>query len=400
MPLADTFRPNQLNEMVGQQHLIGPNGILRNMINQKTIQSVIFYGPPGTGKTTAALILSKSAAKPLYKLNAVSAGTQDIKAIVEKEKNGCIIYLDEIQYFNKKQQQTLLPYIESGTITLIAATTENPYHNIYKALLSRCMILEFKALQADDIENRLRQIVKAENIENRFEQNTLHFIAQTASGDARSALNTLELTCAQHPQGTISVENVKNLLPSVMAAGFDQDGDSHYQYVSALQKSIRGSDPNAAVFYLAKLLEGGDILSPCRRLLVIAHEDIGLGNPNAAAFVMACVEAAQQLGMPEAAKPLTNAVIYLAISRKCSTAETTYNKVLEDIHAGKGMIIPPYLRQAHAHGYLYPHNYPNHWVPQQYLPDDCAGHIYYTPGDNPFEQEMARYWANIMCRKP
>lgn len=400
MPLADTFRPNQLNEMVGQQHLIGPNGILRNMINQKTIQSVIFYGPPGTGKTTAALILSKSAAKPLYKLNAVSAGTQDIKAIVEKEKDGCIIYLDEIQYFNKKQQQTLLPYIESGAITLIAATTENPYHNIYKALLSRCMILEFKALQADDIENRLRQIVKAENIENRFEQNTLHFIAQTASGDARSALNTLELTCAQYPQGTISVENVKNLLPSVMAASFDQNGDSHYQYVSALQKSIRGSDPNAAVFYLAKLLEGGDILSPCRRLLVIAHEDIGLGNPNAAAFVMACVEAAQQLGMPEAAKPLTNAVIYLAISRKCSTAETTYNKVLEDIHAGKGMIIPPYLRQAHAHGYLYPHNYPNHWVPQQYLPDDCAGHIYYTPGDNPFEQEMARYWANIMCRKP
>lgn len=400
MPLADTFRPNQLNEMVGQQHLIGPNGILRNMINQKTIQSVIFYGPPGTGKTTAALILSKSAAKPLYKLNAVSAGTQDIKAIVEKEKNGCIIYLDEIQYFNKKQQQTLLPYIESGAITLIAATTENPYHNIYKALLSRCMILEFKALQADDIENRLRQIVKAENIENRFEQNTLHFIAQTASGDARSALNTLELTCAQYPQGTISVENVKDLLPSVMAAGFDQDGDSHYQYVSALQKSIRGSDPNAAVFYLAKLLEGGDILSPCRRLLVIAHEDIGLGNPNAAAFVMACVEAAQQLGMPEAAKPLTNAVIYLAISRKCSTAETTYNKVLEDIHAGKGMIIPPYLRQAHAHGYLYPHNYPNHWVPQQYLPDDCAGHIYYTPDDNPFEQEMARYWANIMCHKP
>lgn len=400
MPLADTFRPNQLNEMVGQQHLIGPNGILRNMINQKTIQSVIFYGPPGTGKTTAALILSKSAAKPLYKLNAVSAGTQDIKAIVEKEKDGCIIYLDEIQYFNKKQQQTLLPYIESGAITLIAATTENPYHNIYKALLSRCMILEFKALQADDIENRLRQIVKAENIENRFEQNTLHFIAQTASGDARSALNTLELTCTQYSQGTISIENVKDLLPSVMAAGFDQDGDSHYQYVSALQKSIRGSDPNAAVFYLAKLLEGGDILSPCRRLLVIAHEDIGLGNPNAAAFVMACVEAAQQLGMPEAAKPLTNAVIYLAISRKCSTAETTYNKVLEDIHAGKGMIIPPYLRQAHAHGYLYPHNYPNHWVPQQYLPDDCAGHIYYTPGDNPFEQEMARYWANIMCRKP
>lgn len=400
MPLADTFRPNQLNEMVGQQHLIGPNGILRNMINQKTIQSVIFYGPPGTGKTTAALILSKSAAKPLYKLNAVSAGTQDIKAIVEKEKDGCIIYLDEIQYFNKKQQQTLLPYIESGAITLIAATTENPYHNIYKALLSRCMILEFKALQADDIEKRLRQIVKAENIENRFEQNTLHFIAQTASGDARSALNTLELTCAQYPQGTISVENVKNLLPSVMAACFDQDGDSHYQYVSALQKSIRGSDPNAAVFYLAKLLEGGDILSPCRRLLVIAHEDIGLGNPNAAAFVMACVEAAQQLGMPEAAKPLTNAVIYLAISRKCSTAETTYNKVLEDIHAGKGMIIPPYLRQAHAHGYLYSHNYPNHWVPQQYLPDDCAGHIYYTPGDNPFEQEMARYWSNIMCRKP
>lgn len=400
MPLADTFRPNQLNEMVGQQHLIGPNGILRNMINQKTIQSVIFYGPPGTGKTTAALILSKSAAKPLYKLNAVSAGTQDIKAIIEKEKDGCIIYLDEIQYFNKKQQQTLLPYIESGAITLIAATTENPYHNIYKALLSRCMILEFKALQANDIENRLRQIAKAENIENRFEENTLHFIAQTASGDARSALNTLELTCAQYPQGTISVKNVKDLLPSVMAVGFDQDGDSHYQYVSALQKSIRGSDPNAAVFYLAKLLEGGDILSPCRRLLVIAHEDIGLGNPNAAAFVMACVEAAQQLGMPEAAKPLTNAVIYLAISRKCSTAETTYNKVLEDIHAGKGMIIPPYLRQAHAHGYLYPHNYPNHWVPQQYLPDDCAGHIYYTPGNNPFEQEMARYWANIMCRKP
>lgn len=404
-PLASRIRPTELSDVVGQRHLLAPGKPLYNLIQSGNIPNLIFYGPSGTGKTTVASIIAKKTNKALRRLNGTNASTKDIKEIVSEldtfeTVNGVLLYLDEIQYFNKKQQQTLLPYIESGTITLIAATTENPYHNIYKALLSRCMILEFKALQADDIENRLRQIVKAENIENRFEQNTLHFIAQTASGDARSALNTLELTCAQHPQGTISVENVKNLLPSVMAAGFDQDGDSHYQYVSALQKSIRGSDPNAAVFYLAKLLEGGDILSPCRRLLVIAHEDIGLGNPNAAAFVMACVEAAQQLGMPEAAKPLTNAVIYLAISRKCSTAETTYNKVLEDIHAGKGMIIPPYLRQAHAHGYLYPHNYPNHWVPQQYLPDDCAGHIYYTPGDNPFEQEMARYWANIMCRKP
>lgn len=403
MPLADTSRPVTFDDMVGQPHLIGPNGILRNMADRKTLQSVIFYGPPGTGKTTAALILADSVDKPLYKLNAVSAGTSDIKKIVDQTKDiGCVLYLDEIQYFNKKQQQSLLPYMESGAIILIASTTENPYHDVYDAILSRCMILEFKALSSLDVEHRLRQVAASYNpTAASIPTECLHFIAGTASGDLRRAMNTLELVLAQYPDHTdqLTIDNIKALMPTAMAVGFDKDGESHYQYVSALQKSIRGSNPNAAVFYLAKLLEGGDIISPSRRLLVIAHEDIGLGNPAAIPFVTACIEAAQQLGMPEAAKPLTNAVIYLAISRKCNTAETTYNKAAADIHAGLGTIIPEHIRRAHNPTYKYPHDYPNHWVPQQYMPDDIRTHVYYEPGDNPFEQEAARYWQEIMTRR-
>ena len=402
MPLADTCRPVTFDDMVGQQHLIGPNGILRNMANRHTLQSVIFYGPPGTGKTTAALILAESVSKPLYKLNAVSAGTSDIKKIVDKaDDTGCVLYLDEIQYFNKKQQQSLLPYMESGLITLIASTTENPYHDVYDAILSRCMILEFKPISRTDILQRLRQVAAQTGAPaSLLTDEVMNFIAGTASGDVRRAMNTLELVTAQYPDhpDQVTIEDVKALLPSAMAVGFDKDGNSHYQYVSALQKSIRGSDPNAAVFYLAKLLEGGDILSPCRRLQVIAHEDIGLGNPDAIPFVNACITAAQQLGLPEAAKPLTNAVIYLAISRKCSTAENTYNRAVEDIKAGLGTAVPAHIRQEHSPGYLYPHDYPNHWVWQQYMPDDLVGHIYYVPGDNPFEQAMATYWGNIMSQ--
>lgn len=398
MPLADQCRPKSFDEMIGQDHLVGPNGILRKLEQNKTLPSVIFYGPPGTGKTTAAYILANAAEKPLYKLNAVSSGTADIKKITESAAGtGCILYLDEIQYFNKKQQQSLLPYIESGLITLIASTSENPYHDVYDAILSRCMILEFKPLSDQDIYHRLIAVaLKQEPPKDSVPTDVLFFIARTAAGDARRALNLLELTLMQYEKPeNIAIDHVKALLPSAAAVGFDKNGDSHYQYISALQKSIRGSDPNAAVFYLAKLLEGGDLLSPCRRLLVIAHEDIGLGDPNAAAFVLACVETAERIGLPEASKPLTNAVLYLAIARKCATAERTYNRAAEDVKAGYGMIIPAHIRSEHAPGYRYPHDYPNHWVRQQYLPDDLQNRIYYHPDNNPLEQNAARYWSQI-----
>lgn len=397
---ADRYRPDCLSDMVGQSKLLGPNGILTKISSQKDCPSLIFYGPPGCGKTTAAKILMNIICKryPDYhkaELNATNASLTDIRNVIKEAKDApCVLYLDEIQYFNKKQQQSLLPYVESGKLILIAATTDNPYYCCYTALISRCFILEFTPVSIDDIKDRIHIVSGLERIQ--IDHDAEILIAENAAGDVRRALTLLELANIQYPKQQLTTEHIKHILPSTRISGFDTDSDTHFALISALQKSIRGSDPNAAVFYLAKLLEGGDILSPCRRLMVIANEDIGLGNPDAIPFTYACIEMAKQLGLPEANKPLTNAVIYLAISPKCATCENTYNKAAKDVKNGYGAVIPPYLRHACSEGYLFPHDYPNHWVKQQYLPDDLKGRIYYQPEPNAFESAMGKYWSTIM----
>ena len=397
MPLAEKLRPKSFDDMIGQKHLVGPDGILRELAGKKISQSVIFYGPPGTGKTTASLIFADALGKPLYKLNATNASIGDIKKIVDKEENGAVLYLDEIQYFNKKQQQSLLPYVESGAITLIAATTENPYHSIYDALLSRCAVMEFKRPSASEILELLKAYEKEPNsaIANTPE-NVLKLIANIASGDVRRALTDLELiTNLYDDNSKITEEDIRNIKPAACMAGFDMKGDNHYAYISALQKSIRGSDPDAAVFWLSKMLEGGDIISPCRRLPAICCEDIGLAYPEAITHTMACCKAAEVLGLPEAYKPLTQAVILLAIAPKSCTNEATWMAARDDIRNGLGATVPRHLASEYAPGYLWAHQFPNHWVPQQYLPDDLLGRKYYAPGDNAFEQQFKNYWDSI-----
>ena len=398
MPLAEQLRPKSFDDMIGQEHLVSPNGILRGLADKKIPQSVIFYGPPGTGKTTAALIFAEALEKPLYKLNATNASISDIKHIVDAEKgNGPVVYLDEIQYFNKKQQQSLLPFVEAGTITLIAATTENPYHSIYDALLSRCSVMEFKRPSASEILELLKTYEKEPNSTiAKTPESVLKLIANISSGDVRRALTDLELiTNLFDDNSKITEEDIRHIKPSVSMAGFDMRGDNHYAYISALQKSIRGSDPDAAVFWLSKMLEGGDIISPCRRLPAICCEDIGLAYPEAITHTMACCKAAEVLGLPEAYKPLTQAVILLAIAPKSCTNEATWMAARDDIRNGLGATVPRHLASEYAPGYLWAHQFPNHWVPQQYLPDDLLGRKYYEPGDNAFEQQFKNYWNSI-----
>lgn len=395
MTLAEKFRPNNINDIIGQYNLVGPNGILRTMITKQKLQSVIFFGPPGTGKTTAARIIAHSSNHPIEELNCIDATIKDIKSIADKSdiSNPTVLYLDEIQYFNKKQQQSLLPFVENNKIILIASTTENPYYCCYKALLSRCIPLEFKPVSSTKIYEYIKtKILPDLNITN-IEDNTIIAIANTASGDVRRALNILELIIDQYnTKQNVTTDDIRKIIPDINAGNFDKNNDVHYALISALQKSIRGSDPDAAVFYLARLLEGGDIISPCRRLAVIANEDIGLANPNVLPIVYSCIETAKQLGMPEAAKPLINAVILLTLSPKSNTAELTYNAAVIDIRNGLGQNIPKHIAQEHPFGYLYPHDYPNHWVNQQYLPDDIKTKQYYRAGDNQTEQTSKKYW--------
>lgn len=395
MPLADTYRPQSFDDMVGQKHLIGPDGVLRHLADTKTAQSIIMYGPPGSGKTTAARILAKALDKPLFELNATNASIADVKQIAAHA--GCVLYLDEIQYFNKKQQQSLLPFVESGAITLLASTTENPYHGIYDALLSRCIILEFKKPSVTEIANRL---LKAANDPNTsiygLPETTINYIAKISAGDVRKALNTAEIICSLFTDPSqIKVADLKPILPTAIMAGFDTNGNSHYQYISALQKSIRGSDPDAAVFWLAKLLEGGDLISPIRRLPAICCEDIGLAYPDAIIHTMACCQAAELLGLPEAYKPLTEAVIFLALAPKSASNEPAWMAAQEDIRNGLGATTPAHIRSEHAAGYVWPQDKPQHWFPQQYLPDDLISRHYYTPSDNDFEQQAYQYWQKI-----
>ncbi len=408
-PLADRVRPNSFDEIVGQQHLFGKNGILRRMFERSVIPSMIFFGPPGCGKTTAASIIAKECGKTMYRLNATTASLSDIRDVARDTgtvmgSGGILLYLDEIQYFNKKQQQSLLEYIEDGRITLIASTTENPYYYIYDALLSRCSVFEFKHVPANVIESRLKDIMSREFAGASAEVGALRSIANSAAGDVRRALSMLEVALNSADLNTdgkphIDCALIDSLTPSVSQSNFDRDGDVHYDLLSGLQKSIRGSDPDAAVFYLARLLEGGDLISPCRRLMVIASEDIGPAYPMAPVIVRSCIESARELGLPEARIPLVNAAVILATAPKSNSAYMAYAAAEADIKAGLGSEIPLHLRSPRFKGYKYPHDYPNHWVSQQYLPSDLADRKYYEFGENKTEQAAKAYFERIKDKK-
>ena len=403
-PLADRMRPESFAHVYGEAKLFGENGIFARMIKTGHIPNMIFYGPSGTGKTTSANILAKASGKTLYKLNATSAGISDIKDIIAQTNSflgsdGVLLYLDEIQYFNKKQQQSLLEFIEDGRITLIASTTENPYFYVYPAIISRSAVFEFKPIEVSELEKAVlhaKEYWQAETgrkIET--EPEAIHAIALSAAGDARRAINLFE-NVASLAGDTMTLEDIKVFLPEVMGmTGFDKAGDGHYDLVSALQKSIRGSDPDAAVFYLAKLLAGGDLISVCRRLQVIASEDIGLAYPMAAAIVHACTQSARELGLPEAAIPLANAAVLLATSPKSNSAYSAYHRAMSDIENGYGNDIPLHLQSPLFKGYKYPHDYPNRYVKQQYLPDDLKNRKYYYFGDNKTEKAAEEYWNKI-----
>lgn len=411
-PLADALRPQTLEQVVGQPHLLTPGKALFNIIQSGQIPNMIFYGPSGVGKTTVARIIAAQTHKKLYQKNGTSCSTADLKEIMDQTKtlagmNGILLYLDEIQYLNKKQQQSLLEYLENGSITLIASTTENPYFYVYNAILSRCTVFEFKPVDAAEVERYLESAMeklRQQSPELQVEEGALAHIAACCGGDVRKAANALEI-CALGAMATtgrpvITLEDAKQAAQR-SAMRYDREGDQHYDLLSALQKSIRGSDPDAAVHYLGRLLEAGDLLSPCRRLLVIAAEDIGLAYPQAIVIVKACVDAAVQLGLPEARIPLAEAAVLLATAPKSNASYMAINAAMADIQKGRGQGFPRCLQNVHydsaeveqkGQNYLYPHDFPNHWVAQQYLPDDLIGTRYYHYGDNKTEQAARTYW--------
>ena len=411
-PLADRMRPETFADVFGDEKLFSDGGIFPKMIETGHIPNMIFYGPSGTGKTTAANILSKAAGKTMRRLNATSASLSDIKEVVAETSSlygsdGVLLYLDEIQYFNKKQQQSLLEFIEDGRITLIASTTENPYFYVYSAIISRSAVFEFKPLSADALSKAIERARKFLSDEKGAEiicdADAVRIMAQSSAGDARRAINLFE-NIAVISDGHITAESVRTFLPDVMMSGFDKSGDGHYDLLSAYQKSIRGSDPDAAVFYLAKILSGGDLLSACRRIQVIASEDIGLAYPMAAAITHACVESALKLGLPEASIPLANATVMLATAPKSNSAYLAYGAAAADVASGKGAVPPRTLQNVHLDGenvaqkgqnYKYPHDFKNHYVGQQYLPDDLKNKKYYEFGENKTEQAAKAYWELI-----
>ncbi len=418
IPLADRVRPQTLDEIVGQKHLFAPGAGLRNIIESGQIPNLIFYGPPGTGKTTAARIIAASTKKRLHILNGTSASLSDVKDVIAElgtiaALGGVLLYLDEIQYFNKKQQQSLLQYIENGDITLIASTTENPYFYIYPAVLSRSTVFEFKSITPADaipgIQRALRFLEAENGVTYAPEDGLLPFIAEASGGDMRKALGICELTVL-----SAGMAETGKTVPLTLAraeevckrtgAHYDRGGDAYYDLLSAFQKSMRGSDPDAAVHYLARILEAGDLPSACRRLMVCACEDVGLAYPMIIPIVKAAVDIAFQVGLPEARIPLADAVILVATSPKSNAAYNAINSAMADVEKGRGGPVPRQLQNKHFDGadaavrgqhYLYPHDFPNHWTRQQYLPDNLKNTVYYTFGDSKTEQAAKAYWDAI-----
>ena len=416
-PLADRIRPQTIDEIVGQRHLLAPGKALRRIIESGTIPNLVFYGPPGVGKTTLASIIAKQTKKKLVKLNGTTASTADIREVVAgldglDAIHGVLLYLDEIQYFNKKQQQTLLEFLEDGSITLIASTTENPYFYVYNAILSRSTVFEFRAVEPEEVLRAVRRAFSVLEEEGEtplvLEDGVPEQIASACGGDVRKAMNAVELSVLSAEvtaEGTrrVLLENARELTQK-SAVRYDKEGDEHYDLISAFQKSMRGSDPDAAVYYLARLLAAGDLPSVCRRLMVCACEDVGLAYPQIIPIVKAAVDAALQIGLPEARLPLADAVILVAISPKSNSAHDAIARASADVEAGKIGRIPRQLQNKHYDGednpnkgqfYRYPHDYPNHWVDQQYLPDVVAGTRYYEWGDNKTEQGFCGYWKKI-----
>lgn len=415
-PLADDIRPATLDDVVGQQHILGRNGVLRRIIESGQIPNMIFYGPSGTGKTTVANIIAGRTHKALHRLNATTATIQDIRDVIADvdtllAPNGVLLYLDEIQYFNKKQQQSLLEFMENGKITIIASTTENPYFSLFNAVLSRSTIFEFKPVEPEDVEQAAaRAFVILEERTGKpavLEEGVLKCLASSCGGDVRKSINGAELLYStgieREGKIHISMEDAA-MLAQRSAMRYDRDGDSHYDILSALQKSIRGSDPDAALHYLGRLLEAGDLISACRRLMVIASEDVGLAYPQCVTIVKSCVDAANMLGLPEARIPLAEAAILMATAPKSNSAICGIDAAMTDIRRGNFGPIPAHLMDSHYQGaqklghglsYVYPHDYPGHWYPQQYLPDRIRDKTYYEYGENKTEQAAKAYWSRI-----
>ncbi len=419
-PLASRIRPNVLSEVVGQRHLLAPGKPLYNMIESGNIPNLIFYGPSGTGKTTVASIIAKRTNRTLFKLNGTNASTKDIKDIVSRldtfeTQNGVLLYLDEIQYFNKRQQQSLLEYIENGKIALIASTTENPYFYIYPAVLSRSTVFEFKSVSAADVAPVVRRGFEALARENKIkviaDDDAVARISSGCGGDVRKALNSVEncfFSCrAENGEKHITAQLAAELTQS-SAIKYDREGDEHYDVISAYQKSMRGSDPDAALHYLARLLQAGDLPSACRRLMVCACEDVGLAYPQIIPIVKAAVDAAMMVGLPEARIPLADAVILVASAPKSNAGEAAIDAAMADVQRGNCGSVPRNLQNRHFDGedaavkgqfYVYPHNFENHWVRQQYLPDAIKNKKYYVPGENKNEQAFKAYWDKIKGKK-
>lgn len=414
-PLADEIRPETLDDVVGQGHILAPGGLLRRIIETNQVPNLIFYGPSGTGKTTVANIIAKRSGRTLRRLNATTASLADVKDVIAQvgtmlAPNGILLYLDEIQYFNKKQQQSLLEVIESGDVTLIASTTENPYFYIYNAVLSRSSVFEFKPLSAKDVEPAIRRgfAFMSERLGKKIEpeNGVVEHIASTCGGDVRKALNTVELlsngAVTKKGKAVVKLEDAQ-LAAQGSSMRYDREGDDHYDIASALMKSLRGSDPDAALHYLARLLEAGDLITAIRRILCSASEDIGMAYPQAALIVKALVDNALQLGLPEARLPLAQAVVLLATAPKSNSVCAAIDAAGADVRAGRIGPIPRELQNVHAdsagqereQGYLYPHLFPGHWVPQQYLPDELVGTVYYHFGDNKNEQAAQSYWEKL-----